>query len=340
MEPKTEIETVEPPNSYREVSLFMSAKTNELRSPRKEVYEDFLKVLYKISKRKLERQLAQSEKMSSLGQLISGVAHELNNPLTGVVGYSQLLLSMDCDEETRRMLSIINREANRCHKIVGNLLQFSREYEPRKEYTQINDVIESTLNLKRYQLRVDNIQLGLHLSGDVPKTMADPHQMQQVFLNIVNNAHQAMVEYAGRGRLTVETGVRAGMGGLQTRPYKPTPTNDTIIMRFTDTGPGISQENMGRIFDPFFTTKEAGKGTGLGLSICRSIVEEHGGRIYAESDVGRGTTFTVELPVTAGKAIPAAEPEKKAEAEMPGAGSKILIVDDEQGILDLFTDIL
>jgi PAS domain S-box-containing protein len=289
--------------------------------------------------RRLERQLAQSEKMSALGQLISGVAHELNNPLTGVVGYSQLLLGADCSDETRHMLTIVSREADRCHKIVDSLLQFAREYEPRREYTQINDVIESTLSLKRYQLHVDNIQLELHLSEDIPETMVDPHQMQQVFMNIVNNAHQAMVEHAGGGKLTVETDVRAGLGSVS--------TDDTIVIRFTDTGPGIYEENIGRIFDPFFTTKESGKGTGLGLSICHSIVEEHDGKIYADSEVGKGTTFTVELAVIAEEAISATEPngEKAIEATRPvgttpETESRILIVDDEQGILDLFTDIL
>lgn len=335
----------------------MSVKTSELRSLREEAYRDLLNLLYEITSAipsKLQRQLAQSEKMSALGQLISGVAHELNNPLTGVIGYSQLLLSTDPDDDTKRMLTIINKEAARCHKIVNSLLQFVREYEPEREYVQINDVIESALDLKRYQLRVDNIQLELHLS-DVPETIADPHQMQQLFMNIINNAHQAMIEDAGGGKLTVET--RLG--------------NDAIIIRFTDTGPGISEENIERIFDPFFTTKDVKKGTGLGLSICHSIVEEHGGRIYAESEVDRGTTFTVELPVTTGvEQAPSLLPSRKTvnaaesngESRIPAyaaisqpvgsrgtafcthtapeAGSRILVVDDEQRILDLFTDIL
>lgn len=283
-------------------------------------------------RRKLERQLIQSEKMSALGQLISGVAHELNNPLTGVVGYSQLLLGMDCDDETRRMLSIVSRETERCHKIVNGLLQFAREYEPSREYIHIHDVIESTLNLKRYQLYVDNIQLEVRLSEHVPKTMADPHQMQQVFINIINNAHQAMVEYAGQGKLTVETELE----------------DDAIIIRFTDTGPGIPEENIERIFEPFFTTKQSGKGTGLGLSICHGIVEEHGGRIYANSEVSKGATFTVQLPVIAEEVTPIAEPnEEEAVEENPKpvrttfeAACKTLIVDDEQGVLDLFRDML
>jgi PAS domain S-box-containing protein len=275
--------------------------------------------------RKLEKQLAQSEKMSALGQLISGVAHELNNPLTGVIGYSQLLTGMDCDGEVRRMVNIIQREAERCHKIVDSLLQFAREYDQEKEYAQINDIIESTLSLKRYQLYVDNVQLELNLSEDIPETVIDPHQMQQVFMNIINNAHQAMVEDSGQGKLTVETELK----------------NDVIVVRFSDTGPGIPQENMERIFDPFFTTKALGKGTGLGLSICHSIVEKHEGRIYAESEADSGATFVVEIPVESGETVLSAMPEtEESESAASEFESKILIVDDEQEILKLFTDIL
>jgi PAS domain S-box-containing protein len=275
--------------------------------------------------RKLEKQLAQSEKMSALGQLISGVAHELNNPLTGVIGYSQLLSGIDCDGEVRRMVNIICREAERCHKIVDSLLQFAREYDQEKEYTQINDIIESTLSLKRYQLYVDNIQLELNLSEDIPETVVDPHQMQQVFMNIINNAHQAMVEHAGQGKLTVETELKS----------------DMIVIRFSDTGPGIPEENMERIFDPFFTTKALGKGTGLGLSICHGIVEKHGGSIYAETEADNGATFVVELPVESGEIALVTEPEQEeSEYVVSEFGSKVLIVDDEQEILKLFTDIL
>ncbi|MFC1714274.1 ATP-binding protein [Candidatus Poribacteria bacterium] len=279
-----------------------------------------------VTKQKeLEKQLAQSEKISALGQLISGVAHELNNPLTGVIGYSQLLLDTGSDDETRLRLEIINKEANRCHKVVDSLLQFAREYEPIKERVQINEVIESTLDLKRYQLHVDDIELELRLSTDVPETTADPHQMQQVFMNIINNAHQAMSEHIGQGKLTVETEL----------------DDDTIIIRFTDTGPGMSKENIRRIFDPFFTTKSVGKGTGLGLSISHSIVAEHDGRMYVDSEMGKGSVFTVEIPVVIEEAGCAVELGREGhEIEAPTTESNILIVDDEQAILDLLTDIL
>lgn len=276
--------------------------------------------------RKLEKQLVQSEKMSDLGQLISSVAHELNNPLTAVIGYSQLLLGMDCDDKTKHTLATINSEAERCYKIVEGLLHFAREYEPRREYIQINNIVEATLNLKRYQLQVDNIQLELHISGDIPETLVDPHQMQQVFMNIINNAHQAMVKHSGRGKLTVETKLE----------------DDNIVIKFTDTGPGIPEKNMSRIFEPFFTTKEPGKGTGLGLSICQTIIQDHGGSIFVDSELGKGATFTVCLPVMTKEPelIPVARPEEEDVIAASETGSRILVVDDEQRILDLFTDVL
>ncbi|MBD3184789.1 PAS domain S-box protein [Candidatus Poribacteria bacterium] len=276
--------------------------------------------------RMLESQLSRSERMSALGQLVSGVAHELNNPLTAVIGYTQLLVGVDCDSETRRMLNIIYREAERCHKIVDGLLQFAREYDQVKEPTQINDVIEATLNLKRYQLHVDNIQLELHLSGDIPETMADPHQLQQVFVNLINNAHQAMTDHSGRGKLTIQTEL----------------IDDKIVVKFIDTGPGIVKDNLSRIFDPFFTTKESGKGTGLGLSICHSIIEEHNGNIYAESEIGKGSTFTLVLPVVTSDEIPDNVINDANIEQMQDSvfGGKILVVDDEQKILELFNDIL
>jgi signal transduction histidine kinase len=276
------------------------------------------------NQKELERQIAQIQKMSDLGQLIASVAHELSNPLTGVIGYSELLLSTKSDKKTERVFNIINSEAQRCYKIVEGLLNFSRRYEPKREYIQINDLLDLTLNLKRYQLRLDNIELETNYSAHIPKIMADPHQMQQVFMNIINNAHQAMMN-KDHDKLIVGTQFK----------------DDNIHISFHDSGPGIPRENLDKIFQPFFTTKKEGKGTGLGLSICKSIVEEHDGKISVKSKLGQGTTFTVNLPVTMEKAVLTIEKkDEKADTEKYESGFRILVVDDEQGILDLFTDLL
>jgi len=232
-------------------------------------------------KEALHLQLLQSEKLSALGHLISGVAHELNNPLTGVIGYSQLLTGLDCDERMRRGLERVYTEARRCHRVVQNLLTFARKHTPEKNYISVNDILESTIELRSYQMRVDDITVRMELAKDLPRTMGDFHQLQQVFMNLVNNAHQAIQATGAGGVLTI----RSSSAG------------DTIRVEVADTGPGIPASILNKIFDPFFTTKQPGQGTGLGLSICFGIVEEHAGRIRAASTVGEGTTFTIELPV-------------------------------------------
>jgi two-component system NtrC family sensor kinase len=232
-------------------------------------------------KETLQLQLLQSEKLSALGELISGVAHELNNPLTGVIGYSQLLAGIDCDERVRRGLQRVYAEARRCHRVVQNLLVFARKHAPERQYISINEILENTLELQAYQLRVDDITVRPDLSKDLPRTMGDYHQLQQVFVNIINNAHHAMNE--------------AGQGGVLS--IRSTLALDRIRVEIADTGPGIMSGDLKKIFDPFFTTKHSGQGTGLGLSICYGIVEEHEGRILVSSGVGRGTVFTIDLPV-------------------------------------------
>ena len=232
-------------------------------------------------KEALHLQLLQSEKLSALGHLISGVAHELNNPLTGVIGYSQLLTGLECDERIRRGLERVYTEARRCHRVVQNLLTFARKHTPEKNYISINDILESTIELRSYQMRVDDIEVRMDLSRDLPRTMGDFHQLQQVFMNLVNNAHQAIQETGSGGTLTIRSSSRG----------------DIIRVEIADTGPGIPAEILKKIFDPFFTTKQPGQGTGLGLSICFGIIEEHEGKILATSTMGEGTTFTIDLPV-------------------------------------------
>ncbi len=231
---------------------------------------------------RVEKQLRLAGRLAAVGELAAGVAHELNNPLTAILGFAQLLTSRkDLDEVARKDADTIYREALRASKITKNLLSFARSHEPEKRYISINEVVEKTLELRAHQIKVNNIELVADLQPDLPKTMADFYQMQQVFLNIVVNAEQAMTDANGGGKLVVTT----------------RKVDNLIQVSFADNGPGISEENLSRIFDPFFTTKEVGKGTGLGLSICYGIVQSHNGRLYATSKLGEGATFFVDLPI-------------------------------------------
>jgi signal transduction histidine kinase len=232
----------------------------------------------------MQARLVQSEKLSAIGEMIAGVAHEINNPLTAVIGYSQLLQmqSMDQDVQIQEDLGQILEAGMRMKRIVANLLDFSRQHEPQKEYVDINQILSTCLALRMNELTNCNIEVQTDLVSDLPLTLADRHQLQQVFVNIINNAQQAMVEKGGPGVLRVSTQRQR---------------NNTILVRLQDTGPGIPEELMNRIFDPFFTTKEVGKGTGLGLSVSYGIVQEHEGRIWAESSDGQGATFLIELPI-------------------------------------------
>jgi PAS domain S-box-containing protein len=230
----------------------------------------------------LQEQLIQSAKLSAIGQMISGVAHELNNPLTTVMGYTQLLLAGKLDEDVKADLQKVYDDALRAQRIVQDLLIFARQKKPERAPTDVNEAIERTLALRSYELTVDNIELIMELEEDLPWTMADAYQLQQVFLNIINNAQQAMSQ---RGRPGVFTVRSERVGG------------DTIRVSFSDTGPGIPPQVLPKIFDPFFSTKEVGTGTGLGLSVSHGIIQEHGGRIWAESEPGSGATFVIELPV-------------------------------------------
>jgi signal transduction histidine kinase/CheY-like chemotaxis protein len=276
--------------------------------------------------RQVQERLLQSEKMSSVGQLVSGVAHELNNPLTGIMGFAQLLLLRELEDTARRQVETIYAEAERASKIVSNLLTFARRRKAQKEPSNLNTLVERVLELRNYDLRVRNINTELELDAALPETMADANQIQQVFLNIIINAEQAM---RGDG----------GEGAEGTLRIRSSASDASVVVAFQDSGPGMSAETLRRIFDPFFTTKEAGEGTGLGLTISYGIIEDHGGRIWAESDQGRGTTFVIELPIVAGMAP---VPRRAAEAAPATAMERrrILVVDDEESIQQLLTGVL
>ncbi len=282
------------------------------------------------NEKQLQQQLIQSEKLSAIGELISGIAHELNNPLTGVMGYSQLLqLRKDLDDRAKDSLLKINNLALRCQKIVQNLLSFARKQKPERTLSDINEILEKTVELRSYELQVNNIELTRELDRHLPKTIADAHQLQQVFLNILTNAEQAMLEAHGKGQLTIRTRFDAN--------------NARIIVEIIDDGPGISENYLPKIFDPFFTTKEVGKGTGLGLSLSYGMIKEHGGNIFARSNLGSGATFVIELPVISHlrqESRPAPDLTPQAlQFEKLVRGKRILVVDDEKYILEFFVEI-
>ncbi len=230
-------------------------------------------------KRQNER-LMMTERLASIGELAAGAAHELNNPLTSIIGISRLLMESEVPDDIRKDLELINSEAQRAADVTSNLLTFARKHRPVKEPTQVNDIIEDVVKLRAYAHKSNCIVVERHLALDLPEVPVDSFQMQQVFLNIVINAEYFMTQAHSRGTLTITTKRQKG----------------SVRVSFADDGPGIHRENLGRIFDPFFTTKEAGKGTGLGLSICHGIVAAHGGQMYARSQPGKGATIFVELP--------------------------------------------
>ena len=235
-----------------------------------------------ITEQKLQNdKLMITDRLASVGELAAGAAHELNNPLASIIGLSELLMEKNTPNYIRKDLSIIRDEARRAANVTSNLLTFARKHRPVKQVTQINAIIEEVLRLRAYAHRSNCIQVERHLTPDLPEMLIDPFQMQQVFLNIVINAEYFMMQAHNRGTLTITTERQDG----------------SMRISFADDGPGIPPENLRRIFDPFFTTKEAGKGTGLGLSICHGIVAAHGGQIYARSQLGKGATICVELPI-------------------------------------------
>ncbi|MCK4224101.1 MAG: HAMP domain-containing protein [candidate division Zixibacteria bacterium] len=229
--------------------------------------------------RKTENQLIQSDKVASLGKLAAGVAHEINSPLTGILTYSSLLFkAKEKGDPEKEDLEVIVNETNRCKMIVKGLLDFARQTEPQKTLSDINEVIAKSINLISHQASLQNVKIEKKIELDLPKVMIDIGQIQQVFINILLNAIEAMPQ---GGTLTVSSGIE----------------NEMAAVRFTDTGIGIPQENLPKILDPFFTTKKQGKGTGLGLSVSYGIIERHRGKLEVKSKVGKGTTFTVKLPI-------------------------------------------
>ncbi len=273
-----------------------------------------------------QAQLIQSEKLSGIGEFVAGVAHELNNPLTTVMGFSELLQMGDSPPQQKRHLQMIHQSAVRCRKIVQNLLSFSRKHQPERKAVALNKLIEESVEILAYQLRTSGIEIVTEFDAQLPLVLVDQHQMQQVFINIVNNARQAIEENQAKGSIRISTS-REG---------------ERIKIIFHDNGPGISAENLSKLFDPFFTTKEVGKGTGLGLSICYGIVKEHGGTIVVQSQPGNGAKFIIELPVPPETDRHTANPalETTFVKKGNGHGQTVLVIDDEESILEMVKELL
>ncbi len=272
------------------------------------------------SLRHTQQQLLQSEKMAAVGQLISGVAHELNNPLTAILGYSQLLKTDDLSKQrSAEYVEKLHRQAQRTHHIVQSLLSFARQRKPQRVPVNLHQILEDTLILREYDLRLNKIRVHRHFDPNLPVTSADFNQLQQVFLNILNNAMDAIQETGGPGEIWIRTEAVAG----------------NLCVEFTDSGAGV--QNPHRIFDPFYTTKPVGKGTGLGLSICYGIVKEHGGDIEALNSSPRGATFTITLPMLVGGT---AAPREGGPSVKRMVRGKVLLVDDVETVLQLEEEVL
>jgi PAS domain S-box-containing protein len=269
--------------------------------------------------KRLEEQLIQAEKLAAMGQMLAGVAHELNNPLTAILGVTELLREREnADESTKRQLELTHRQARRAARIVQNLLEFSRPASPQKRPLDLNNLIERTLQLQEHSLRRNNIEVEFRVQPDLPGVIGDANQLIQVFLNLITNAEQAIREVREAGRIQI----RAGRSGGQ------------VMVTVQDDGVGIRTEALPRLFDPFYTTKRPGGGTGLGLSICMSIIREHGGNIEAESLPGGGSAFTIYLP--AAPTDSAEAPSAPSELMRPAAellkGRGVLVLDDEESL--------
>src|SRR5467141_785135 len=276
--------------------------------------------------KRLEEQLIQSEKLAAMGQMLAGVAHELNNPLTAILGVTELLREREgTDDPTKRQLELTHRQARRAARIVQNLLEFSRPASPHKKSLDVNSLVERTLQLHEHSLRRNNIEVEFRPEPGLPSVVGDANQLIQVFLNLVTNAEQAIREVRDSGRIQVRLASNA----------------NRVRVTVQDDGIGIRPEALPRIFDPFYTTKRPGGGTGLGLSICMSIIREHGGNIEAETLPAGGTAFTVSLPIAVGQPpeplpAPADVRAVPREAVRPAAellkDRTVLVLDDEESI--------
>jgi PAS domain S-box-containing protein len=284
------------------------------------------------NRRQIESRLFHSERLAALGQMVSGVAHELNNALTSIFGYAQLVQKRTRGFEWEAEARHIVEEGERARRIAQNLLLFARGSKSERGPVNLNEIVERTLQIRAYELRLENIRVELDLHAELPEAIGDAAQIQQALLNLIVNAEQAIRQVRESGHIWIRT--------------KPMST-DRIALEVADDGPGVPPEVVLRIFDPFFTTKPAGVGTGLGLSILYGIVQQHGGEVSVEKRPGGGAIFTIELPMAASLAAGGEKPyvihasgmEDRAGRDK-ARGSRILVVEDEPTVAQLIADVL
>ena len=270
------------------------------------------------------QRLLQSEKVATMGSLLAGVAHELNNPLAVITGHAHLLREKATDDGLIKRAEKIRGAAERCARIVRNFLALARQRAPERGEVYLNTVVQEALEMLAYELRTDGVEVTCNLAEGLPTLWADSHQLHQILVNLVANAHYALRRRPGPRRISLVTRLDAGRGRAQ--------------LTVSDTGPGIPPEIRAKIFDPFFTTKPSGEGTGLGLSLCRRMIEDHGGTIDVQSEPGQGATFVIELPLSERAAVAATPP---AAETLPPVGTKhVLVVDDEPEIAQMLAEIL
>jgi len=280
-----------------------------------------------VRTRELETQreaLLQAEKVAAMGQLLAGVSHELNNPLSTIVGYTQLLMLRVRSGPMAEHLEKIAKSAARCTRIVTNFLALARQYPPERQLTPLNQLADDAVELLAYPLRIDDVEVVRRLAPDLPPLWADPHQIQQVIVNVLTNAHQALRAVSTRRRLV-----------LATRYERAT---DRVVLEIADSGPGVPPDIADRIFEPFFTTKAPGQGTGLGLSLCRGIIDSHDGTFRHRPTPGGGATFVIELP--AGTPTETGDGERTEVRLAPAPRKTILVVDDEPDVAELLAEAL
>ena len=278
-----------------------------------------------VQAQRQQETLLQREKLAAMGSLLASVAHELNNPLAVIVMQAELMRADTTNEPLAEHVEAITQAATRCERLVQQFLILARPHAPERSTVDLNALIMSIMELLAPPLQVDTITVELHLAADLPPLQADPHELQQVLVNLVTNAHQALRDASPPRQVTLIT--------------RCDPPHTRVMLEVADTGPGIPLEIQARIFEPFFTTKPPGVGTGLGLSLCQGIIAGHGGSLRVTSQPGQGTTFWVELPVGVAPET-ALPPSARDDAPPPVSSSAILLVDDEPSMSSALAQLL